>query len=94
MTIDFRSNGTTSSMVTSWTLPGVRLMNVGIEPRKSSSVWSFMAALVFRKVAHGNSERHRSMVVESRAYNLHSRVILYAQAKEPQTPEKASPVFG
>ena len=26
-----------------------------------------MAAFVFRKVAHGNIERHRSMVVESRA---------------------------
>ena len=37
-------------------------------PRKSNNVWSFMAPLFFRNIAHGKSERHKSIVVESRAY--------------------------
>ena len=43
------------------------VQEVGILPRKSSSVCSFTAALVERNGAHGNSVKHRSMVVESRA---------------------------
>ena len=42
-------------------------INEGIEPRRSRSVWSLMAALCFRNLAHGKSERHRSIVVESKA---------------------------
>ena len=40
---------------------------LGIAPRRSSSVCSFTAALVLRNLAHGNSDRHKSMVVASRA---------------------------
>ena len=40
-------------------------MKVGIAPRRSSSVCSLTAALVERNGAHGNIDRHRSMVVES-----------------------------
>ena len=36
-------------------------------PRRSSSVCIFTAALVVRKCAHGKTDRHRAMVVESRA---------------------------
>ena len=43
------------------------VMKLGMLPRRSSSVCIFTAALVERKCAHGNSDRHRSMVVESRA---------------------------
>jgi hypothetical protein len=39
----------------------------GIAPRKSSSGCSFTAALVLRNLAHGNSDKHKSMVVASRA---------------------------
>ena len=39
----------------------------GILPRRSSSVCIFTAALVVRKCAQGKSDRHRSMVVESKA---------------------------
>ena len=35
--------------------------------RRSSSVCIFTAALVVRKCAHGKTDRHRAMVVESRA---------------------------
>ena len=42
-------------------------MKVGMLPRRSSSVWSLMAPLFLRKLAHGNMERHKSMVVASRA---------------------------
>jgi hypothetical protein len=42
-------------------------MKAGIEPRKSRSVCSFIAALVLRNGAQGNSDRHKSMVVESSA---------------------------
>src|ERR1039457_4225061 len=60
-------------MLTSCTLPSVMPINVGILPCKSSRVCSLMAALCRRKRAHGNSERHRSMVVESNAYRLASK---------------------
>ena len=42
-------------------------INVGMLPRRSNSVCIFTAALCRRNLAQGNSERHRSMVVESRA---------------------------
>jgi len=45
-------------------------MKVGIDPRRSSSVCNFTAALVERNGAHGNIDRHRSMVVASRAYTV------------------------
>jgi len=48
-------------------LPSLMWMNEGILPRRSSSVCSFTAALVVRNGAHGNSDRDRSRVVESRA---------------------------
>ena len=40
---------------------------IGMLPRRSSSVCIFTAALVVRKCAHGKTDRHRAMVVESRA---------------------------
>ena len=36
-------------------------------PRRSSRVWSFTAAFSLRNLAQGNTERQRSMIVESRA---------------------------
>ena len=45
-------------------------MKVGIDPRRSSSVCNFTAALVEQNGAHGNIDRHRSMVVASRAYTV------------------------
>ena len=42
----------------------------GYCPAWSSRVCIFTAALRCRNFAHGNSERHRSMVVESSAYRL------------------------
>ncbi len=50
----------------------VMRINVGILPCRSSSVWIFTAALCWRNLAQGNSERQRSMVVESKAYRLWS----------------------
>src|SRR5271155_4048033 len=44
-------------------LPSKIWIKLGIGPRKSSSVCSLTAALVERKSAHGNSERHISIVV-------------------------------
>ena len=38
---------------------------LGMLSRRSSRVCLFTAALVARKSAHGNSDSHRSMVVES-----------------------------
>src|SRR5215471_12791174 len=61
-----------SRMLTSCTLPSVMLINVGILPCRSSRVCIFTAALCLRNFAHGNNDRHRSMVVESRAYRLWS----------------------
>ena len=40
---------------------------LGMLPRRSSRVCIFTAALVERKCAHGNSDRHKSIVVESSA---------------------------
>ena len=42
-------------------------MKLGMDPRKSSNVCNFTAALVVRKLAQGKTDRHRSIVVESRA---------------------------
>lgn len=42
-------------------------INAGMEPQASSRVCIFTAALRERKRAHGNTDRQRSMVVESRA---------------------------
>ncbi len=49
------------------TSPVVTRINVGMEPRRSSSVCIFTADLVERKCAQGNRLRQRSMVVESKA---------------------------
>jgi len=54
--------------LTSCTLPWVILIKQGILPRRSISVCSLIAALARRKCAQGNSDRHRSIVVESKAY--------------------------
>src|ERR1035437_8442750 len=56
--------------LTSCILPSEMWMKVGIDPRRSSNVCSFTAALVERNGAHGNIDRHRSMVVASRAYTV------------------------
>src|SRR5882672_9135693 len=45
----------------------------GIGPRRSSSVCILTAALVERKSAHGDSERHKSIVVLSSAYTVLTR---------------------
>src|ERR1019366_5388627 len=52
---------------------GETRINVGMLPGRSSSVCILTARLPRRNRAHGNSARHRSMVVESRAYRLCSR---------------------
>ena len=39
----------------------------GVLPRRSKSVCILMAALVERNGAHGNTDRHRSMVLASSA---------------------------
>ncbi len=62
-----------SRMLTSCTLPSVLLMNVGMLPCRSSRACILTALLRLRKLADGNSVRHRSMVVESSAYKLWSR---------------------
>jgi hypothetical protein len=54
-----------SSAWTSCSLPLDMWMKLGMLPRRSSSVCIFTAALVERKRAQGNTDRHRSMVVES-----------------------------
>src|SRR5674476_183611 len=48
-------------------LPSETWINEGILPRRSSNVCILTAALVERKSAHGNSERHKSIVVLSSA---------------------------
>ena len=52
-----------------WLSVVTELKNRGVKDtlRKSSNVCSFTADLVVRNNAQGNSDRHRSMVVESRA---------------------------
>ena len=45
----------------------VMWMKLGMVPRKSSSVCSLIAALVERNGAQGKTDRHRSMVVASKA---------------------------
>jgi len=42
-------------------------MKLGMLPRRSSSVCIFTADLVERKRAQGNTDMHKSMVVESNA---------------------------
>ena len=42
-------------------------MNVGMLPRRSNNVCSLTADLVERNNAHGNTDRHRSMVDASSA---------------------------
>ena len=42
-------------------------MKLGMLPRRSISVCSLIAALVERNGAHGNSVKHKSIVVESSA---------------------------
>jgi hypothetical protein len=72
---DIQSAGSkvrSSRMLTSCVLPSVMQIILGIEPRRSISVWILTAALCRRKVAHGNKVRHKSMVVESRAYTSRS----------------------
>src|SRR5438132_1218756 len=53
-----------SRMFTSCTSPLVTRMKVGMLPCRSSKVCILTAALRRRNFAHGNSDRHRSMVVE------------------------------
>src|SRR5208283_3533234 len=61
------SGSSRSSAWTSCSLPSETWMKLGILPRKSSRVCIFTAALVVRKCAQGKTDRHRSIVVESRA---------------------------
>src|ERR1035441_8491007 len=62
-----------SRTFTSCSFPSEMRIKVGILPCRSSRVCIFTAALCFRNFAHGKSARHRSMVVESKAYRLWSR---------------------
>ena len=70
-------------MLTSCTVPSVMWIKVGMLPCRSSSVCILTAALCLRNLAHGNSDRHRSIVVESNAYRLcveiHANGILRVQ---------------
>src|ERR1039458_3509487 len=59
-----------SRTFTSCSFPSEMRIKVGILPCRSSRVCIFTAALCFRNFAHGKSARHRSMVVESKAYRL------------------------
>src|ERR1022692_3531537 len=61
-------------------LPLETWIKLGIGPRRSSSVCILTAALVERKFAHGNSERHKSIVVLSRAYTVLTRSIPISSA--------------
>ena len=45
-----------SRALTSWTFPSVIWIKVGIEPRRSRSVWSLMAACVFETVPTGKEK--------------------------------------
>src|SRR5271156_2716797 len=47
-------------------LPSEIWIKLGIGPRRSSSVCILTAAFVERKSAHGNSERHKSIVAVER----------------------------
>src|SRR5271157_1818251 len=68
-------------------------------PCRSSSVCSLTAALRRRNRAQGNNARHRSMVVESRAYRLCSRSRYFVLrrlktlAKDCQAVMKCGKVF-
>ena len=61
------SGGSRSRAFTSCSLPSEMWIKLGILPRRSSRVCIFTADLVVRKCAQGNTDRHRSMVVESKA---------------------------
>ena len=52
------SGSSRSSTLTSCSLPSDIWIKPGIASRRSNSVCSFTAALIERKVAHGNVERH------------------------------------
>lgn len=67
---DYPSGMISSRMFTSCTSPLVTRMNVGMLPCRSSRVCILTAALRRRNLAHGNNDKHRSIVVESRAYKL------------------------
>lgn len=54
--------------VSSAILPSETWMKLGMLPRRSSEVCIFTADFVVRKLAHGNIDMHRSIVVESTAY--------------------------
>src|ERR1700674_485579 len=54
-------------------LPSEIWIKLGIGPRKSSNVCILTAALVERKSAHGNSERHKSIVLKSPCFCLRSQ---------------------
>jgi len=56
-----------SRMFTSCTFPCVMIIVAGILPRISKSVCNFIAPLRFLNFAHGNSDRHKSIVVASNA---------------------------
>ena len=56
-----------SSALTSCIFPLEMWTKQGMLPRRSMSVWSLTAALRLRKEAQGNRDRHRSIVVESKA---------------------------
>lgn len=53
----------TSKTLTSWTLPSVICIKVGIEPRKSNKACNLIAAFFLRKGAHQKTLKHKSIVV-------------------------------
>lgn len=61
------SGNNVSQTLTSCNFPVDISIHVGIFPRQSMKVCMFTAAFVRRKGAHGKTERHISMVVESSA---------------------------
>src|SRR5882724_303076 len=76
-----------SSTLLSLTRAPVISITVGMLPRRSSSVCSFTAALLFVQGAHGNKERHKSIVVEqsiNRVLQFDAKLILRVeQARLP-----------
>src|ERR1039458_8347968 len=62
-----------SRILTSASFPSETSMKVGIGPRRSSKVCILMAPFRDRNRAQGNTDKQRSMVVESKAYTVLSR---------------------
>lgn len=61
------SRSNSSKRFTECTFPREMLINEGKFPRRFDKMWNLRVAFRLRKVSHGNSEEHRSIVIESNA---------------------------